>query len=87
MNVAIWDTYVTKKDGQIMHFDIVAPESIKDTAIIHQYGKEYLQTKGQESQPLSSNECQFCHIEKLRPHWEKEITLKGYFIIEMQNCE
>ena len=25
MNVAVWDTYVTKKDGNVMHFDIIAP--------------------------------------------------------------
>ncbi len=23
--VNVWDTYVTKKDGSIMHFDIIAP--------------------------------------------------------------
>jgi hypothetical protein len=30
MKVAVWDTYVTKKDGSIMHFDIIADEEIKD---------------------------------------------------------
>jgi Domain of unknown function (DUF2024) len=24
MKVAVWDTYVNKKDGSIMHFDIIA---------------------------------------------------------------
>jgi hypothetical protein len=42
MKVAVWDTYVTKKDGSVMHFDILAPESIKDTAVIYNYGKDYL---------------------------------------------
>lgn len=30
MKVAVWDTYVTKKDGTIMHFDIMVPEQIRD---------------------------------------------------------
>ena len=30
MHVAVWDTYVTKKDGTVMHFDIIAPVDIKD---------------------------------------------------------
>ena len=87
MEVAVWDTYVTKKDGSIMHFDIIAPEEIKDTTVIYSYGRDYLKTKGQEGQPLSSKECRFCHIETVRPQWEVEIKQKGYFIIEMENCK
>lgn len=86
MNIAVWDTYVTKKDGKVMHFDILVPEAIKDTAIIYLYGKEYLKSKGQEGQPLTSKECKFCHVETLRPYWESDINSKGYYIIEMENC-
>ena len=84
--VNIWDTYVTRKDGKVMHFDIVAPIGMVDTEIIYQYGKEYLRTKNQEGQPLSSKQCRLCHIEHLRPEWEEEINQKGYFIIEMEGC-
>lgn len=87
MKVAVWDTYVTKKDGQIMHFDIVAPEEVKDSTSIYNYGKEYLKLKGEEGQPLSSKECTFCHIESVKPNWEKEISENGYYIIEMEGCE
>lgn len=87
MKVAVWDTYVTKKDGRIMHFDIIVPEEIKDTSVIYGYGKEYLKTKGQEGQPLTSKECRFCHTEKAKPEWETEIKKKGYFIYEMENCQ
>jgi Domain of unknown function (DUF2024) len=86
MKVAVWDTYVTKKDGSTMHFDILAPEEIKDTTLIYNYGKDYLKTKGQEGQPLTSRECRFCHVETVRPQWKDSITKKGYFIIEMENC-
>lgn len=86
MKVAVWDTYVSKKDGTIMHFDILAPEEIKDTSLIYNYGKDYLKTKDQEGQPLSSKQCRFCHIETLRPQWEADINKHGYYIIEMENC-
>ncbi len=86
MKVAVWDTYVIKKDGNIMHFDIIVPQEIKDTTVIYGYGKDYLKTKGQEGQPLTSKECRFCHIEVVKTDWEIEIKRKGYFIIEMENC-
>ena len=86
MQVAVWDTYVTKKDGSLMHFDIIVPSKIKDTATIYSYGLEYLKLKGQEGQGLTSNECRFCHVETIRPEWDKEIKQKGYFIVEMENC-
>ena len=84
--VNVWDTYVTKKDGSIMHFDIIAPVSITDTTTIYNYGKEYLKTKGQEGQSLTSKQCRLCHMENLSPQWESEIAQKGYFIIEMEGC-
>jgi hypothetical protein len=84
--VNVWDTYVTKKDGNIMHFDIIAPVQITDTITIFDYGKEYLKTKGQEGLTLTSKQCLLCHIENLRPVWEAAIEEKGYFIIEMEGC-
>lgn len=86
MKVAVWDTYVKKKDGSIMHFDIIAPEEIKDASKIYNYGKEYLKTKRQDGQNLTSNECKFCHTETTNSLWEKEIVKNGYFIIEIENC-
>ncbi len=86
MKVAVWDTYVTRRDGTIMHFDIIAPETEKDTTVIYTYGREYLKTKGQEGQPLASEECRFCHVREVSPEWESDIKKKGYFILEMENC-
>ncbi len=86
MQVAVWDTYVTKKDGRIMHFDIIAPAEIKDSSVIYNYGLEYLREKGQENQLLASKECNFCHVENVRTQWAEAIKQKGYFILEMENC-
>ena len=86
MKVAVWDTYVTKKNGDIMHFDILAQENIKETSIIYTYGKKYLKTKRQEGQSLTSKECRLCHIEEASPTIEKSRNENGFYIIEMQNC-
>lgn len=86
MQVAVWDTYVTKKNGTVMHFDIIAPSTVRDTNIIYRYGREYLKSKGQEGQPLTSKQCRFCHVRALHPQWEADISKKGYFILEMENC-
>ena len=84
--VNVWDTYVTKKNGEIMHFDIIASVEINDSSIIYDYGKLYLKSKNQEGQTLTSNQCRLCHIENLRQEWEEEINKNGFFIIEMEGC-
>jgi hypothetical protein len=87
MQVAVWDTYVTKKDGAVMHFDIIAPTTIKDAETIYQFGKSYLNQKNQEGQILSSKECRFCHIEQASPEMLVSIDQTGFYIIEMQGCD
>ena len=87
MQVAVWDTYVTKKDGSVMHFDIIAPDLIKDEKVIHTFGKEYLLSKNQQEQSLTSKECSFCHIEQASDEMIESIEKRGYYIIEMQNCK
>ena len=69
-----------------MHFDIVAPVEVADPEKIYNYGRMYLQDKGEKDQPLSAEQCQFCHVEQLRPEWKKQIHEQGFFIIEMEGC-
>lgn len=83
MKTAVWDTYVTRRDGTTMHFDIIVPELQNDTDAIYGYGREYLKSKGQEGQPLTSQQCTFCHIETIKPQWEEDLRKQGYHIIEM----
>mgnify|MGYP000703230805 CR=1 FL=1 len=86
MKVAVWDTYVKRKDGRIMHFDIIVEESVTQDKVLS-YGKEYLIMKGEGEQELTSKECKFCHIEEASPKIEQAIRNKGYYIHEMQNCD
>ncbi|GAA4276930.1 DUF2024 family protein [Aquimarina mytili] len=87
MKVSIWDTYVHRKNGTIMHFDIVVSSNLKDEQAIFEYGKEFLKTKPHQTDDLTTEECRFCHIEQATHEMISEIEDKGYFIIEMENCD
>jgi hypothetical protein len=86
MQVAVYDTYVTRTDGQQMHFDILVPSVLKNEAVVHKYGQQYLATKGQAGQRLTALECQLCHIEQATDAVLESIRQQGYHIIEMQGC-
>lgn len=86
MKVAVFDTYVTKKDGTTMHFDILIPEHEKDESRVYTFGRAYLAEKKQEGQPLTSKECRFCHMEQASEKVLSDIGLRGYSIVEMEGC-
>ena len=86
MKVSVYDTYVTRKDGKEMHFDILVPDHEKDVDKIYRFGRTYLKTKGQDGQELASKECKFCHIQEAAAEVKSEISEKGFSIIEMKNC-
>ncbi len=84
MKVAVWDTYVKSHTGDVLHFDIIVPEAVKDTSEIFRFGKEYLQTIGEKDGQLTTSECQFCHIEEPDAAVLADIRQKGYYILEME---
>lgn len=86
MKIAVWDTYVTRKDGKVMHFDILVDERTVDENQIFEYGRAFLKTQSQEGQPLTSKECKFCHIDKAPDAVERQILEEGFSIIKMENC-
>ncbi|KKO19861.1 MAG: DUF2024 domain-containing protein [Candidatus Brocadia sp.] len=86
MKVAVYDTYVVKKNGVTMHFDIIVPKEQSHEKAI-QYGLEYLKRVGQEGQPLTTQECRFCHTENASENVKKVIEDSGYYIHEMEGCK
>ena len=86
MNVSVWDTYVTRDDGKIMHFDILVPSDLLDKDAVFQFGQKYLERKQIYSSTITTNECKFCHIEQATQEIMEQIQKNGYFIIEMENC-
>jgi hypothetical protein len=86
MKVSVWDTYVQRKDGKIMHFDILVPNHVTDEEVIFNYGRIYLKSKTFETGKLTSSECQFCHIEQATEAIINNIEKEGFHIIEMEHC-
>lgn len=86
MKVAVWDTYVVKKDKTVMNFDILVPEDMKDENIVFEYGKIYLESKSITNHPLTASHCSLCHIETATDEMIASIKQKGYYIIEIRNC-
>nr|WP_313885122.1 DUF2024 family protein [uncultured Allomuricauda sp.] len=86
MEVSVWDTYVPRGDGKVMHFDILVPSTTIDTDVIFGYGREYLNSKSFQTGKLSTNECRFCHMQSAPENVVKNIETEGYHIIEMENC-
>ncbi|WP_316932925.1 DUF2024 family protein [Aquimarina atlantica] len=86
MKIAVWDTYVQRNDGIIMHFDILVPDSITDQDVVFKFGENYLESKPFKTEKITTNECRLCHIELATPEMIHDIEIKGYSIIEMENC-
>ena len=84
--VAVWDTWVKKTDGSLMHFDIIVHSKDSEAEIVFKFGREYLQQKGLGDLELNSKVCSFCHVEECREDWRESILQKGYAIYEMQGC-
>jgi uncharacterized protein DUF2024 len=85
MECAVYDTYVTKKDGRIMHFDVIVEANTPHDKAVD-YGKEFLEQVGQGGQTMTQEECQFCHVQEAPPVVAKEIENRGYFIQKMECC-
>ncbi len=86
MNVAVWDTYVRKEDGTVMHFDILVQDLNQHQDQILAYGRTYLEGKRLSGDLLQASRCQFCHVESASAEVLASIHKDGYHIIELQNC-
>ena len=85
MEVAVFDTYVNKPNGGLMHFDVLV-ESNVSAEQARSYGRKYLEAKGIDNVTLTSKHCQFCHIEQPSTEIQMAIQRDGYAIIELQGC-
>lgn len=86
MRVDVFDTYVVRKNGQLMNFDILVPEGAKPDHV-YRYGRAYLELKGEENQPLTATECRLCHVEQAPEAVADEIQKTGYYIMELRGCD
>ena len=84
MDFHVFDTYVKAKDGHIMHFDVVTDTDSNEKAI--SYAKEWLESIGEGTSTVTSEECKFCHTQSVPEDIEIEIMTSGYFISKMEGC-
>lgn len=84
MDIRVYDTYVTAKDGHQMHFDVYAEKKDDKKAIA--FAKQWLESIGEKDAKITQDECKFCHVQGATPEQEKEIKSKGYFIYKMGGC-
>jgi len=85
MQVAVYDTYVTDRNGKLMHFDVIVPTDTPSEKAI-EFGHAYLKKKNRQVQALTSEQCRFCHTEPAAADVEAAIGEDGYYILEMQGC-
>jgi len=87
MKIAVFDTYVTRPDGRLMHFDILVPDASRALEQVLAFGRIYLDAKGVPAVRLSAEECRFCHMETAPEPVIEEIAREGFAIIELANCD
>ena len=85
MKVAIWDIHAIKKDGGIIHFEIIVPNDIKNVALVYEYYRGFFKTKKLRIK-LSSVEYCIHHREVAASEIISVIKEKGYYIIEKEGC-
>ncbi len=86
MNIAVWDKYVAREDGLLMHFDIMVPDDLQNTNQIYEYADQYLGQKDFKVENVRTSRCQFCHIEQATAETIAAVADKGFDIIEFENC-
>ncbi|MBN8503342.1 MAG: DUF2024 family protein [Burkholderiales bacterium] len=87
MEIAVYDTYVPRPDGRVMHFDVLVPAAGHTLAQVLVYARAYLARKGLSDRGLDAQACHFCHTEHAAPWARQAIEQEGYAIIELAHCQ
>ena len=85
MKVAIWDIHAVKKNGGIIHFEIIVLADVKNFAVIYNYYREFFKSRKIRIN-LSSVEYSIHRREVAAKEIISVIKEKGYYIIEKEGC-
>lgn len=85
MKAEVYDTYVTKADGRLMHFDIIVPAGTTYETVLS-CGRTYLMEDGEGGQTMKAAHCRFCHIEEASAEMTAAFEARGFFILPMEGC-
>ncbi len=87
MTIAVFDTYVTRPDGRVMHFDILVPDAGRNLEQVLEFGRRYLAAKDLPAQILRTEACRFCHVEQASAAVQQAVDRDGFAILELGNCD
>lgn len=76
----VWDAYVTKKNGAIMHFDIVAPVETTDTKAIYFSDKITLKVINSQGKHIPTNNVNFALSSHLNQSGKRRSTRKDILL-------
>ena len=85
MDCAVYDTYVEKKDGKVMHFDVIVEKSTPHDRAI-EYGKSYLEKCRPRRPKHDPGRMPILSYSKAPDAVEKEISSNGFYIQKMEGC-
>jgi hypothetical protein len=85
MQINVFDTLVTHKDGRKMHFDVLLPKGSSQekakACVAHWLDEINIQTDS-----IKLDKCTFCHYELATPEIDESIHSHGYAILQMEGC-
>lgn len=87
MEIAVYDTYVNRPDGRVMHFDVLVPAAGHALPQVLEFAHRYLAAKGMPALGLDLQACHFCHTEFAAVPARQAIERDGFAIIELANCQ
>jgi len=85
MQIEVFDTRVTTKDGVHMHFDVLVPKENR-SGNAPTYAREWLKSIGINEIDILHDHCQFCHSKIANFSMEQIMVDQGYIIVQMEGC-
>lgn len=79
--LSVWHAYAIDTSDQMLHFKMVVPEAVQDTAAIIEYGRHFLREQRGSGHALSVKYCPTCTVQqdKILKNTIKE---KGYAVYD-----
>jgi hypothetical protein len=79
--LSVWHAYATDTSNQLLHFKMIVPEVVQDTAAIIEYGRHFLREQRGAGHALSVKHCPSCTVEQDKT-LKKTIKEKGYAVYD-----
>jgi len=86
MKIDVYDTYATTINGDIIHFDVLLPNSDTNEEEAVNHAKTFIKQVGESIDTITLDRCNFCHTETANVTVKQKIEKEGYFILQMEGC-